>query len=209
MKITAALAAELAMLTAALDEPGTDIGAQPAPVGRSTARRRGVQLSRSERDCRPQRSLVHAHPPSRTVVTAGDVGTSLRAERCRSLVTARTSPAVAFILYARTPGAFVDLAADLAWLTGTPTHRLRSRSAPHRRRRVAASTAGSGIGDQSGHRRPHRPRLHPAAGPSGTRHPSRPRWNGPTDRRPCHPGPDHSRRRRPVRHPLSARDKII
>jgi hypothetical protein len=30
------------------------------------------------------------------------------------------SPSVALILFARTPGTFVDLAADLAWLTGRP-----------------------------------------------------------------------------------------
>jgi hypothetical protein len=30
------------------------------------------------------------------------------------------SPSVALTLYARTPGTFVDLAADLAWLTGRP-----------------------------------------------------------------------------------------
>uniref|UniRef100_UPI00389B1BE0 hypothetical protein n=1 Tax=Mycobacterium sp. HUMS_1102779 TaxID=3383487 RepID=UPI00389B1BE0 len=50
---------------------------------------------------------------------AGDVRTSLRLTLPGVGVgDGRAAPRVALTLYAGTPGAFVDLAADLAWLTG-------------------------------------------------------------------------------------------
>jgi hypothetical protein len=50
---------------------------------------------------------------------ADDVRTSLRLT-LPGVGDGRASPSVALILYARTPGTFVDLTADLAWLTGRP-----------------------------------------------------------------------------------------
>ena len=116
MKITAALAADLGILTAALDEPGTDVlhslhqlaadatAAVPTYLGLS------VIVSRSD--------------PPFTFTTvehgvAGDVRTSLRLT-LPGVGDGRAPPQVALILYAGTPGTFVDLAADLAWLTGRP-----------------------------------------------------------------------------------------
>jgi len=52
-------------------------------------------------------------------VVAGDIATSLRLTLPR-IGDSWAPPAVALILYAGSPGAFVDLAADLAWLTARP-----------------------------------------------------------------------------------------
>ena len=50
---------------------------------------------------------------------ADDARTSLRL-MLPGVGDGRASPSVALILYAGTPGTFVDLTADLAWLTGRP-----------------------------------------------------------------------------------------
>ena len=50
---------------------------------------------------------------------ADDVRTSLRLTLA-GVGDGRASPSVALIFYAGTPGTFVDLTADLAWLTGRP-----------------------------------------------------------------------------------------
>ena len=50
---------------------------------------------------------------------AGDIATSLRLT-LPGIGDGWAPPAVALILYAKSPGAFVDLAADLAWLTARP-----------------------------------------------------------------------------------------
>jgi hypothetical protein len=52
-------------------------------------------------------------------VVAGDIRTSLQL-RLPGLGDNRSPPTVAIIFYAGSPGAFVDLAADLAWLTARP-----------------------------------------------------------------------------------------
>ncbi len=118
MKIGAALAADLGILTAALDEPGADVlhrlhqlgvaaqGAVPTYLGLSVT--------------------VDCSDPPFTFTTLGDgtaddVRTSLRLTLPGAGAgDGRASPSVALILYAGTPGTFVDLAADLAWLTGRP-----------------------------------------------------------------------------------------
>jgi hypothetical protein len=116
MKISAALAAELRILTAALDEPGADVlhtlrqlgdaaqAAVPTYLGLS------VTVDGSDR------------PFTFTTLedgTAADVRTSLWLT-LSGVGDGQASPSVALILYARTPGTFVDLTADLAWLTGRP-----------------------------------------------------------------------------------------
>ena len=50
----------------------------------------------------------------------GDVRTSGSGLALRGLGDARLLPVVVLVLYAGSPGAFVDLAADLAWLTARP-----------------------------------------------------------------------------------------
>ena len=116
MKIGAALAADLGILTAALDEPGADVlhslhqlradaqAAVPTYLGLSV-------------------TVDGSDPPFMfTIVEEGaadDVRTSLRLT-LPGVSDGRASPSVALTLYAGTPGTFVDLTADLAWLTGRP-----------------------------------------------------------------------------------------
>jgi hypothetical protein len=116
VKITAALAADLGILTAALDEPGADVlhslhelavdarAAVPSYLGLS------VIVTRSD----PPFTFTTLEDSA-----AGDVRTSLRLA-LPGVSDGRAPLAVALILYAGTPGTFVDLAADLAWLTGRP-----------------------------------------------------------------------------------------
>jgi hypothetical protein len=116
--ITAALAAALASLTLALDEPGTDIAGTV------------LQLHADARLAVPSYLgltviiTVDNSPVSFTTLEDGiaphQVRTSLRLELPGEREDDNPAPSVAVILYAGTPGAFVDLAADLAWLTGRP-----------------------------------------------------------------------------------------
>jgi hypothetical protein len=107
----------MALLTETLDEPGTDIAhslhrltldaqaAVPSYLGLSVV-------------------VPHSDPPL-TVTTladgavAGDIRTSLHVP-LPGIGAGHEPVSVALILYAETPGAFVDLAADLAWLTRRP-----------------------------------------------------------------------------------------
>jgi hypothetical protein len=117
MEIGAALAADLGILTAALDEPGADVlhslhrleldaqAAVPTYLGLSV--------------------IADGSDPPFTFTTledgtADNVRTSLRLTLLARVGDGRAAPSVALILYAETPGTFVDLTADLAWLTGRP-----------------------------------------------------------------------------------------
>jgi hypothetical protein len=117
MAITAALAADLRLLTAALDEPGTDIAATLHQLAADTAAGvpsylgLSVMVSRSD----PLFTSTYLNDG----VVAGDVRTSLQL-RLPGIGDRRSPPTVAIIFYAGTPGAFVDLSADLAWLTARP-----------------------------------------------------------------------------------------
>jgi hypothetical protein len=113
----AALAAELEILTAALDEPGADVAHSLRRLALDAAAAVSTYLGLSI-------LVSSAEPPfAFTALAAGvaadDIRTSLRVvvpgegEGGQLL-------AVAVILYAGSPGAFVDLAADLAWLTSWP-----------------------------------------------------------------------------------------
>jgi hypothetical protein len=109
--------AALGVLTEALDEPGTDIAhslqqlALAAAVAIPTFRGLSVLVP-------------HSDPPF-TVTTladgvkAGDIRTSLQV-LLPTMGADHDAASVAVILYAAAPGTFVDLAADLAWLTGRP-----------------------------------------------------------------------------------------
>jgi hypothetical protein len=112
-----ALAADLRILTVALDEPGTDIAqslrqltidaqaAVPSFLGLS------MILSRSD----PLFTSTYFTDG----FVAGNICASLRL-MLPGIGDDRTPPTVALILYAGTPGTFIDLAADLAWLTARP-----------------------------------------------------------------------------------------
>jgi hypothetical protein len=116
--LTAALAAALAALTAALDEPGTDILdtvlqlaisarlAVPSYLGLS------VIVTRDD----PPTSFTTLEDD----VDPGQIRASLRVALQGQHDDDNTTPNVALILYAESAGAFVDLAVDLAWLTGRP-----------------------------------------------------------------------------------------
>ena len=116
MKIGAALAADLGILTAALDEPGADV--------MHSLHQLGVDAQAAVPTCLGLRITVDGSDPPFTFSTledgaADDVRTSLRLT-LPGVGDGRASPSFALILYAGTPGTFVDLTADLAWLTGRP-----------------------------------------------------------------------------------------
>ena len=110
------MAAALAILTEALDEPGTDIAHSLHRLTLDAAAAVTSYLGLS---------VVVSHSDSPFTVTtlaegavAGDIRTSLHLRLPG--IGAPEPAAVAIILYAGSPGAFVDLAADLAWLTARP-----------------------------------------------------------------------------------------
>ncbi len=116
MKIGAALAADLGILTAALDEPGADV--------LHTLHQLGVDAQAAVPTYLGLSVTVDGSDPPFTFTTvedgaADDVRTSLRLT-LPGVSDSRASPSVALTLYAGTPGTFVDLTADLAWLTGRP-----------------------------------------------------------------------------------------
>jgi len=122
MKIGAALAADLDILTAALDEPGADV--------LHTLHQLSVDAQAAVPTYLGLSVTVDGSDPPFTFTTledgmAADVRTSLWLTLPGVGVgvgvgDGRVSPSVALILYAGTPGTFVDLTADLAWLTGRP-----------------------------------------------------------------------------------------
>jgi hypothetical protein len=114
MKIGAALAADLGILTAALDEPGADVLHSLHQLGVDAQAAVPTYLGLSV--------TVDSSDPRFTFTTledgtADDIRTSLRLTLPG---VGRASPSVALTLYAGTPGTFVDLSADLAWVTGRP-----------------------------------------------------------------------------------------
>jgi hypothetical protein len=117
VKFTTSLAAELAALDAALDEPGSAIGQGLHRLAAAAAAAVPSYLGLSV--------VVTRHDPVFTLTlldhvgAAGDIGTSILLT-LPNPADSHAVAAVAFILYARSPGAFVDLAADASWLTGGP-----------------------------------------------------------------------------------------
>ena len=115
MTMPEGLAAELALLTQALDLPGTDVAetvsrlvadAQSAVssyLGLSVA----ISANHSDFDL--------------TILKDGtqpkDIRSSLLVPLSTAAADVGTTASVALILYAATPGAFLDLAADLSWIT--------------------------------------------------------------------------------------------
>ena len=117
MKITAAMAADLGILTAALDQPGTGVAQSLRQLAADATAAIPTYLGLSV-------TVDGSDPPFRFTtlsdgVVPGDVRTSLGLA-LPGLGDARLLPVVVLVLYAGSPGTFVDLAADLAWLTGPP-----------------------------------------------------------------------------------------
>ena len=116
MKISAALAADLGILTAALDEPAADALHSLHRLGVDAQAAVPTFLGLSV-------IAAGSDPPFTFTIFEEDVADGVGASLSLTLPgvgEAWASPSVALILYARTPGTFVDLAADLAWLTGRP-----------------------------------------------------------------------------------------
>jgi hypothetical protein len=117
VKIAAALAADLSILTAALDGPGTDVAHSLRQLMANAVTAIPTFLGLSV-------TVDGGDPPFRftTFVDgagAGGVRTSLRLA-LPGVGDVGLLPGVVLVLYAGSPGAFVDLAADLAWLTAPP-----------------------------------------------------------------------------------------
>lgn len=112
-----AMAAALNVLTEALDDPHTDIAHDLQLLAAY-----GAAAVTSY--CGLSVVVPHSDPPLNFTAltdgaTADDIRTSVQLE-LPACSEPRKSSAVAIILYARSPGAFVDLAADLTWFTGRP-----------------------------------------------------------------------------------------
>lgn len=114
MRIPPALAADLALLTDALDADGVDIASTvsllTSAVTSAVSSYHGLSVWVSS----PDGHLEMTTLPDQDA-TARSV-TSLRIPVATG--TPPAGPSVMIVLYAGLPGAFVDLAADLAWLTG-------------------------------------------------------------------------------------------
>lgn len=116
MEINAALAAELVILTEALDDPGTDVAESllrlTADARVAVASYLGLRVI-----------IARADPP--VVFTAFEDGVDNGEIRTSLMLVLETfgdgcTPCVSLLLFATVPGAFVDLAADLCWMTGRP-----------------------------------------------------------------------------------------
>jgi hypothetical protein len=116
VEIGAALAADLGILTAALDERGADL--------LHSLHQLGVDAQAAVPSYLGLSVTVDGSDPRFTFTTvedgtADDIRTSLWLS-LPGVGDGRAAPSVALILYAATPGTFVDLSADLAWVTGRP-----------------------------------------------------------------------------------------
>ncbi len=128
MEFSAALSADLSTLTAVLDETGTDLAQTVRQLGAAASSAVGSYLGLTIT------ATTGGRPINLTAlqdfVEADDIRTSLRvpldvAETHHADTHAHgghteaiTGPGIELILYAGNPGALVDLAADLSWLTG-------------------------------------------------------------------------------------------
>ena len=114
VELSAALVARLADLTAAMDDQGVDIA--------ESLQRLGAAVKGAVPSYLGFELIVEAHGRKIIIAAmddsagAGDISTSL------SMPLDRTPPAadITLILYGATRGAFVDLAADMGWIIGTP-----------------------------------------------------------------------------------------
>ena len=169
MKIGAALAADLGILTAALDEPGADVLHSLHHLGVDAQAAVPTYLGLSV--------TVDGSDPPFTFTTledgaADDVRTSLRLT-LPGVGDGRASPSVALILYARHAGNICRPHRGPGVANRPPAQRFRARSASQRPCRVGhRDISANGVGHQSGDRCPHRPRPHAGASSSGTGHPS-------------------------------------
>ncbi|GAA4399889.1 hypothetical protein GCM10023147_37960 [Tsukamurella soli] len=117
MTITEDAAAALAVLTYALDEPTTDLA--------DSLRRLTLETATAVTSYLGLSVVVAQNDPPLTITATADGGLvgPIRASLHIWLSGRGQAPepvGIALILYAGAPGAYVDLAADLAWRTGRP-----------------------------------------------------------------------------------------
>jgi len=123
VRIPSDLAADLDLLTDALDVPATDIAATLAALTSDAAAAVSSYLGLSVRVC-----SLHSHVEFTTLESSQipSITTSLRVPlHPEPPPPATDSARIVLILYAAKAGALVDLAADLAWLTGRTMDELR------------------------------------------------------------------------------------
>jgi hypothetical protein len=111
------MVAALGILTDALDEPGTDIVHSLQQLALAAAA--AIPTYRGLSVVVPQSDPAFTVTTLADGVNAGDIRTSLQV-LLPTMGADGDAATVAVILYAAAPGTFVDLAADLAWLTGRP-----------------------------------------------------------------------------------------
>jgi hypothetical protein len=121
VRIPSDLAADLALLTDALDVPDTDIAATLAALMSDAAAAVSSYVGLSVRVC-----SRHSHVELTTLESSqrSSITTSLRIPLQTEAALQADTARFVLILYAATAGALVDLAADLTWLTGRSTDEL-------------------------------------------------------------------------------------
>jgi hypothetical protein len=119
VRIPPALVVDLGLLTDALDLPGTDVAVTLAALTTDAAAAVGSYLGLTVR-----MSAAGGDIEVATLLDQADasrVRSSLRIPLGEpDSAEGRLGDRIDLVLYAATAGAFVDLAADLAWLTGRP-----------------------------------------------------------------------------------------
>lgn len=112
MEISPAVAADLAALSDAVEEPGTDLAVLLHQLGADAkfAVRTFIGLT--------VRLTVDGESSDLTAFEAGTTSGDVRASLLLALPAAGDELGTDLVLYASLPGAFADLAADLAWLAG-------------------------------------------------------------------------------------------
>jgi hypothetical protein len=170
VEITAAVAADLTALTQALDEPGADLAVLlhqlAADAKFAVATFVGLTV----------RVTVDDHPSNLTAFEADAAVDKVRASVLIPMQHGADGAGIDLVLYASAPGAFTDLAADLAWLSGRALSDflLDQHLAVPERDRVDGAD---------------RPRAHSGAGRTRTGRPIHARWRGAPHCRPA----DHHR----------------
>lgn len=112
MEITPAVAADLAALSEALDEPGADLSVLLHQLAADAKFAVGTFIGLTVR------LTVDGESSNLTAFEAGALSGDVRASLLLPLQASVDGVRADLVLYASTPGALTDLAADLAWLSG-------------------------------------------------------------------------------------------
>lgn len=120
MPTHSSVAAELAGLTAALDDPAVDLAVLvdqlESAIRRAVSSYVGLSITLTLDGADPVEITTRSSDSDAPATGLGPIAASMRTP-LPSADPDRTTPAM-LTLYATTPGAFVDLAADIIWLTG-------------------------------------------------------------------------------------------